>query len=263
MKFNLHLIILIASLSLFACASVKPKEEINAKKNITVIKKNNELCSSSDARSSAFRKLWRIYGKEDIRMPYEVKSKGDMWDVYGYRNKEHLKTVHVIIPKADKNCAVKEIKHERLKYCTLIGCDNSITVSLTSPLKPGKYSVYTKFDNEKKTNKIIILVSKNAPSNCKRHKNIAPNYSLLLDFSHCNGSKEIIKIGWLTHFTIRNDPRPIDQTLEPVKMSITIKNFEGISILKKEQIIRYNKQYSSQPNGKDCEPICYKSKIKL
>ena len=139
---------------------------------------SSSACSSSEARSSALRRLWNLYGKKDIRLPYQVKSKGEFWDVQGTRNKATSQTVHVVIPKSSDNCSVVKLFHKQVIYdlrgpkskepsetrkklreymknseklkapknqqvprpCTVIGCSNQVRVNLLNPLKPGIYT---------------------------------------------------------------------------------------------------------------------------
>lgn len=70
-------------------------------------------CSSSEARSSALHRLWKLYGKKDVQTPYQVISENKVWVVKGSRYSEPSKIVHVIIPKKSKNCAIKDIFHKR------------------------------------------------------------------------------------------------------------------------------------------------------
>lgn len=93
--------------------AMKQEIECNPKKQNKTIK---YACSSSEARSSALRRLWKIYGKKDIRTPYQVISENQVWVVKGSRHNAPSKIVQVIISKKSKNCAIKEIFHKRRIY---------------------------------------------------------------------------------------------------------------------------------------------------
>lgn len=260
MQFFLYVKVFIISLFLSACSASTSKrpDTINTTENKNV----PVLCSSSDARSAAFRRLWKLYGKEDIRLPYKVKSKQGMWDVYGYRNKAPQKTVHVIIPKADKNCAVKQITHESRKVCTLIGCGSSVKVNLLNPLKSGIYSIKIKIEGEEiKIHK--ISVKDGLPKNCKKVQNLNYYYSLLLNTSLCRGAEITTKLGDLSSFIVIYSPSHTKSTTKTKNIHVEIINENGIALLDKSTEINFNKSKKLQPNGVGCEPICYKTTIEL
>ena len=105
-------------LMLSSCSSenyVNKKTEIKPNISSAVIEQQY-ACSSSDARSSALRRLWKLYGKKDIRTPYQVISENKVWVVKGARRKDPSKVIHVIIPKNSRKCKIKEIFHKRNIY---------------------------------------------------------------------------------------------------------------------------------------------------
>ena len=83
---------------------------------IRYCEERKNACSSSEARSFALRRLWKLYGKKDIRTPYQVISENKVWVVKGSRHKAPSKIIHVIIPKNSKPCSIKEIFHKRRVY---------------------------------------------------------------------------------------------------------------------------------------------------
>ncbi len=79
-------------------------------------KQQQNSCLSSEARSAALRRLWKIYGKKDIRTFYQVVSEGNVWVVKSSTKKAPSRIIHVVIPKNSKQCKIKEIFHKRSPY---------------------------------------------------------------------------------------------------------------------------------------------------
>jgi len=174
MKLLQYLVLFTISSTLFACASIDKTDKKIVEQTKNIEKYQVAKCSSSDARSAALRRLWKLYGKDNIRLPYKVKSMNDAsWNVFGYRNNVHNKTVHVIIPKNNKNCTISKIEHKSIRVCTLIGCNNRIKVNLPKKLvlKPDNYLIKVKFDN-KKSDLFEIPISDTFTDECKKN-----NYS--------------------------------------------------------------------------------------
>ena len=93
------------------------KIQSNTRKSLLRFCSNlQNVCSSSDARSSALHRLWKVYGKKDIHTPYKVISENEVWIITGFRNSAPSKIVNVIIPKNSKTCAIKEISHKQRIY---------------------------------------------------------------------------------------------------------------------------------------------------
>lgn len=98
------------------CKKILLNKSSSSSSLIKYCKEQGYACSNSEARSSALRRLWKLYGKKDIRTPYQVISENQVWVVKGSRHNAPSKIVHVIISKKSKNCAVKEIFHKRRVY---------------------------------------------------------------------------------------------------------------------------------------------------
>jgi len=175
----------------------------------------------------------------------------------------------------------KKIKlHERVNVdegmpyvCTLIGCDNRITVNLANKLQPDNYQIKIQFD-KKKPNTYNAVVTNKLTKECKKSKFPPPikatkstirDAGLLVNSEVCKNKNlySAKSVAPFNSFVVTHNPNSIEKTNDLVTMKIEITNGKGKTILNQEKIIRFDPKTKNQPNGSRCEPICYKANVSL
>ena len=74
---------------------------------------NQSPCTKAQAKETALERLRKLYGKENIILPYKAKLHLNEWEVFGTRGSY---IAHVFVSRNHKVCSISTIKHEAKIY---------------------------------------------------------------------------------------------------------------------------------------------------
>lgn len=209
---------------------------------------------------------------------------------YGFKthflSSGHVQKNQIVYVIEDKKAFLFKLKKKNIKLhesvriregqsyvCTLIGCDNRITVNLPEILKPDNYLFRIQFD-EKTVNTYKVHITNKLTKDCKRSKSSPPiratknsrsHRGILVNSAVCRDKKNYSakSVAPFKSFTVYHEPNSIENTNDQVKFKIEVLNGQGKAVLKRNKIVQFDPKSKRQPNGERCEPICYKGSVNL